>query len=321
MMIYQKPVIMPMTAEEIEKGDYQFKFGSLIKEDGKWGDSIVIPATAFKTKDFAVSNKIELDPLNGSPDELMDYYKAYCKLDKDDDTSSKYKLAFNIKMIWSMINLHGDLFNKFLKLVVDEMLDYHRGIVNKDKLLLAHTENSIYMDLSTEDTFGISEVALVDDYLKFTEYIEPHSPKLGTGFTISRSTYSKIIENLSSEEIHVLREGVFSKLGGYHPRLADLEEVAKSKLHKVKVEDLKEDNLKPLPEDLVIEKERPTYKPNYGKETVDSTWKILWNLVKNNIEDLEIQKELIQEMIEAQEKVIEVQKKVMDYLKKSKEEL
>ena len=36
MMIYQKPVIMPMTIEEIEKGNYQFKFGSLIKEDGKF---------------------------------------------------------------------------------------------------------------------------------------------------------------------------------------------------------------------------------------------------------------------------------------------
>lgn len=70
-----------------------------------------------------------------------------------------------------------------------------------------------------------------------------------------------------------------------------------------------------------MEKERSTYKPNYGKESVDSTWKILWTLVKNNIEDLEIQKELIQEMIEAQEKVIEVQKKVMEYLKKAKEEL
>lgn len=320
MMVYEKPMIMPITVEEIEKGNYQFKFGNLINEDGRWGDSIIIPATAFKTEDFKISGKIELDPLSSLPDELMDYYRAYCKLDKDDDTSSKFKLALNLKTIWLMINLHGDLFNKFLKLVVDEMLDY-RSTINKDTLLLAHTENGIYMDLSTDDTFGIAEVALVDDYLKFTEYIEPHSSRFPGGFNISRGVKSKLMDDLSEEEINILKKGVFSKLGGYHPRVADLKEVAKDKLKKVKVEDLKEDNLKPLPEDLVIEKERTTYKPNYGKETVDSTWKVLWTLVKNNIDDLQLQKELIQDMINAQEKVIEVQMKVMDYLKKAKEEL
>nr|DAQ55963.1 MAG TPA: hypothetical protein [Caudoviricetes sp.] len=320
-MIYEKPMIMPITVEEIEKGNYQFKFGTLINEDGRWGDPVIIPTTAFKTKDFKISGKLELDPLSSLPEELMDYYKAYCKLDKDDDTSSKFKLAANIKTIWLMINLHGDLFNKFLKLVVDEMLDYRRTI-NKDEMLLAHREDSIYMDLSTEDTFSIVEVALVDDdRLKFAEYIEPSKSRFQGGFNISRGVNSKLMDDLSEEEIHILKKGVFSKLGGYHPRVADLKEVAKGKLKKVKVEDLKEDNLKPLPEDLTMEKERATYKPNYGKETVDSTWKILWTLVKNNIEDLEVQKELIQEMIEAQEKVIEVQKKVMDYLKKSKEEL
>lgn len=320
MMIYEKPIIMPITVEEIEKGNYQFKFGNLINEDGSWGDSLIIPAMAFKTKDLDIRYKIELDPLNSLPDELMDYYKAYCKLDKDDDISSRSKLAFNIKTVWLMMNSHGDLLNRFLKLVVDEMLDY-RGTLNKDKLLLAHTEDSIYMDLSTEDTFSIAEVVLVDDNLKFTEYIEPHTSRFPAGFHISRGANSKIINDLSPEEIHILKEGVFSKLGGYHPRLTDLEEVAKYKLHKVKIEDLKEDNLKPLPEDLVIEKERTTYKPNYGKETVDSTWKVLWTLVKNNIDDLQLQKELIQDMIDAQEKVIEVQMKVMDYLKKAKEEL
>lgn len=320
MMIYEKTMIMPMTAEEIENGSYQFNFGNLINEDGRWGDSIIIPATAFKTKDFKISGKIELDPLSSLPNELMDYYKAYCKLDKDDDTSSKFKLAFNLKTTWLMINLHGNLFNKFLKLVVDEMLDY-RSTINKDTLLLAHTENGIYMDLSTDDTFGIAEVVLVDDHLKFIEYIEPHSSRFPGGFNISRGVKSKLMDDLSEEEINILKKGVFSKLGGYHLRVADLKEVAKDKLKKVKIEDLKEDNLKPLPEDLTIEKERATYKPNYGKETVDSTWKILWTLVKNNIEDLEVQKELIQEMIEAQEKVIEVRKKVMDYLKKAKEEL
>lgn len=320
MMIYEKPMIMPITVEEIEKGNYQFKFGNLINEDGKWGDPVIIPATAFKIKDFDISHKTELDPLNSLPDELMDYYRAYCNLDKDNDTTSRSKLVLNIKTVWSMMNLHGDLFNKFLKLVVDEMLDY-RGTLNKDKLLLAHTEDSIYMDLSTEDTFSIAEVVLVDDHLKFTEYIEPHTSRFPAGFHISRGTNSKIINDLSTEEIHILKEGVFSKLGGYHPKVADLEEVAKCKLSKVSVEDLKEDNLKPLPEDLVIEKERTTYKPNYGKETVDSTWKVLWTLVKNNIDDLQLQKELIQDMIDAQEKVIEVQMKVMDYLKKAKEEL
>ena len=320
MMIYEKTMIMPMTAEEIENGSYQFKFGKLINEDGRWGDSIIIPATAFKTEDFKISGKIELDPLSSLPDELMDYYRAYCKLDKDDDTSSKFKLTFNLKTIWLMINLHGDLFNKFLKLVVDEMLDY-RSTINKDTLLLAHTEESIYMDLSTEDTFGIAEVALVDDHLKFTEYTEPNKSRFPGGFNISRGVKSKLMDDLSEEEINILKKGVFSKLGGYHPRIADLKEVAKDKLKKVKVEDLKEDNLKPLPEDLVIEKERTTYKPNYGKETVDSTWKVLWTLVKNNIDDLQLQKELIQDMIDAQEKVIEVQMKVMDYLKKAKEEL
>jgi len=159
MMIYEKPIIMPITVEEIEKGNYQFKFGNLINEDGSWGDSLIIPAMAFKTKDLDIRHKIELDPLNSLPDELMDYYKAYCKLDKDDDISSRSK------------------------------------------------------------------------------------------------------------------------------------------------------------------KEITTYEPNYGKETVDSTWKVLWTLVKNNIDDLQLQKELIQDMIDAQEKVIEVQMKVMDYLKKAKEEL
>lgn len=320
MMIYEKPMIMPITVEEIEKGTYQFKFGNLINEDGSWGGSLIIPAMAFKTKDLDIRHKIELDPLNSLPDELMDYYKAYCKLDKDDDISSRSKLAFNIKTVWLMMNSHGDLLNRFLKLVVDEMLDY-RGTLNKDKLLLAHTEDSIYMDLSTEDTFSIAEVALVDNLLKFTEYIEPHTSRFPAGFHISRGANSKIINDLSPEEIHILKEGVFSKLGGYHPKVADLEEVAKCKLSKVSVEDLKEDNLKPLPEDLFVEKERSDYKPNYGKETVDSTWKILWTLVKNNIDDLQLQKELIQDMIEAQEKVIEVQMKVMDYLKKAKEEL
>lgn len=320
MMIYEKPMIMPITVEEIEKGNYQFKFGNLINEDGSWGDSLIIPAMAFKTKDLDIRHKIELDPSNSLPDELMDYYKAYCKLDKDDDISSRSKLAFNIKTVWLMMNLHGDLLNRFLKLVVDEMLDY-RGTLNKDKLLLAHTEDSIYIDLSTEDTFSIAEVVLVDDHLNFTEYIEPHTSRFPAGFHISRGTNSKIINDLSPEEIHILKEGVFSKLGGYHPKVADLEEVAKYKLHKVKIEDLKEDNLKPLPEDLIMEKERATYKPNYGKETVDSTWKVLWTLVKNNIDDLQLQKELIQDMIDAQEKVIEVQMKVMDYLKKAKEEL
>ena len=320
MMIYEKPMIMPITVEEIEKGSYQFKFGILINEDGSWGDSLIIPAMAFKTKDLDIRHKIELDPLNSLPDELMDYYKAYCKLDKDDDISSRSKLAFNIKTVWLMMNSHGDLLNRFLKLVVDEMLDY-RGTLNKDKLLLAHTEDSIYMDLSTEDTFSIAEVVLVDDNLKFTEYIEPHTSRFPAGFHISRGANSKIINDLSPEEIHILKEGVFSKLGGYHPKVADLEEVAKCKLSKVSVEDLKEDSLKPLPEDLVIEKERTTYKPNYGKETVGSTWKVLWTLVKNNIDDLQLQKELIQDMIDAQEKVIEVQMKVMDYLKKAKEEL
>nr|DAW71450.1 MAG TPA: hypothetical protein [Caudoviricetes sp.] len=320
MMILKKPIILPMTVEEIEKGSYQFKFGDLINENGKWGDPVIIPATAFKIKDFDISHKTELDPLNSLPDELMDYYRAYCNLDKDNDTTSRSKLVLNIKTVWSMMNLHGDLFNKFLKLVVDEMLDYRRTL-NKDKLLLAHTEDSIYMDLSTEDTFSIAEVALVDNLLKFTEYIEPHTSRFPAGFHISRGTNSKIINDLSPEEIHILKEGVFSKLGGYHPKVADLEEVAKYKLHKVKIEDLKEDNLKPLPEDLIMEKERSTYKPNYGKETVDSTWKVLWTLVKNNIDDLQLQKELIQDMIDAQEKVIEVQMKVMDYLKKAKEEL
>ena len=320
MMIYEKPMIMPITVEEIEKGNYQFKFGNLINEDGSWGDSLIIPAMAFKTKDLDIRHKIELDPSNSLPDELMDYYKAYCKLDKDDDISSRSKLAFNIKTVWLMMNLHGDLLNRFLKLVVDEMLDY-RGTLNKDKLLLAHTEDSIYIDLSTEDTFSIAEVVLVDDHLNFTEYIEPHTSRFPAGFHISRGTNSKIINDLSPEEIHILKEGVFSKLGGYHPKVADLEEVAKYKLHKVKIEDLKEDNLKPLPEDLIMEKERATYKPNYGKETVDSTWKVLWTLVKNNIDDLQLQKELIQDMIDVQEKVIEVQMKVMDYLKKAKEEL
>ena len=101
------------------------------------------------------------------------------------------------------MNLHGDLFNKFLKLVVDEMLDYRRTL-NKDKLLLAHTEDSIYMDLSTEDTFSIAEVALVDNLLKFTEYIEPHTSRFPAGFHISRGANSKIINDLSPEEIDII---------------------------------------------------------------------------------------------------------------------
>lgn len=47
MMIYEKPMIMPITVEEIEKGNYQFKFGNLINEDGSWGGFFNHPSYGF----------------------------------------------------------------------------------------------------------------------------------------------------------------------------------------------------------------------------------------------------------------------------------
>lgn len=306
MMILKKPVILPMTLKEIKEGNYQFKFGNLVEEWGGAGEAVVIPAKAF-TKPY---NENEI-----LPDILNDFYKHYCNEDNFDDPNNRFKLKQKIISVWFMVSNFGDILNKFLDLASKELVSYKK-LRETDTLLFGHDNNSLYVDLSVDDKLVAAEIVVGAGGCKYIEYIEGN--ELNNRVSSVHTRYVDL--DLSKEELSILVNTIFPTLWYYSRDTLVLKELAEEKMRLVDVENINKENLKPLPEDLTIEKERATYKPNYGKETVDSTWKILWTLVKNNIEDLEIQKELIQEMIEAQEKVIEVQKKIMDYLKKAKEE-
>ena len=307
MILLEKPIILPMTLKEIQKGNYQFKFGNLTEEWGSTGEAIVIPASAF--------NK-PYDEGGLFPDSLNDIFNRYCDMDIFDNTDTRFKLKQQIVSVWFMVSNFGHILDKFLKLASEELITYKKLKVIED-LLFGHDNNSLYIDLSVDDKLIAAEIVVGAGGCKYIEYIEGN--ELNNRVSSVHTRYIDL--DLSKEELGILVNNIFPTLWYYSRNTIDMKELAEEKMNKLDIPSLKEENLKPLPEDLIVERERTTYKPNYGKETVDSTWKILWTLVKNNIEDLEIQKELIQDMIDAQEKVIEVQKKVMEYLKKSKEEL
>jgi hypothetical protein len=307
MILLEKPIILPMTLKEIQEGNYQFKFGNLTEEWGSTGEAIVIPASAF--------NK-PYDEGGLFPDSLNDIFNLYCDMDIFDNTDTRFKLKQQIVSVWFMISNFGNVLNKFLNLASKELISFKK-LKETDKLLFGHCNNSIYIDLSVDDRLVAAEIVVGTGGCKYIEYIEGN--ELNNRVSSVHTRYIDL--DLSKEELGILVNTIFPTLWYYSRNTIDMKELAEDKMKKLDISNLKKDNLKPLSEDLTMEKERSTYKPNYGKESVDSTWKILWTLVKNNIEDLEIQKELIQEMIEAQEKVIEVQKKVMEYLKKAKEEL
>lgn len=307
MDILDKPIILPMTLKEIKEGNYQFKFGNLVEEWGSYGGAIVIPANAF-TVPYEESGFL--------PDTLNDIYEYYCEIDNFDGINNRPILRQHLLSAWFMVSNFGNILNKFLKLASEELVSY-KNLKTTDELLFGHDNNSLYVDLSIDDKLVTTEIVISNSDTKIIEYDE--SIKDGSRVSTIHTRYIDL--DLSSDERAILLNTIFPTMGHYSRNTIDMKELAEDKMKKLDISNLKKDNIKPLPEDLFMEKERTTYKPNYGKETVDSTWKILWTLVKNNVEDLEIQKELIQDMIDAQEKVIEVQKKVMDYLKKSKEEL
>lgn len=307
MNILKKPIILPMTLKEIKEGNYQFKFGNLVEECGGTGEAIVLPAKVFT---------VPYDESGILPDTLNNIYEYYCDLDNFDGINNRPILRQHLLSVWFMVSNFGHILDKFLKLTSEELITYKK-LKTTDEILFGHDNNSLYVNLSTDDRLVATEIVISNSDAKVIDYNE--GTKDGSHVSTIHTRYIDL--DLSSDERVILLNTVFPTLLYYSRNTIDMKELAEEKMKKVDISNLKEGNLKPLPEDLVIEKERTTYKPNYGKETVDSTWKILWTLVKNNVEDLEMQKELIQDMIDAQEKVIEVQKKVMEYLKKSKEEL
>lgn len=305
MDILNKPIILPMTLEEIKEGNYQFKFGNLVEEWGSYGGAVVIPYTAFNS------------PYNDSgilPSALNDLYNYYCDMDNFDDPQNRFKFKQHIRSIWYMVSNYGKVLNKFLRLASEELVSYKKLKISDD-LLFGQGNNSIYIDLSNDGRSVAVEIVVNNSDTKYIEYIEggEHNNRMS-------SIHTRYIDlNLSSEERGILLNKVFPTLWYYSRNTLDLKELAEEKMQKVNIHSSKEEDLKPLPEKL--EKENKC-NGDYGRQdSKEGTWKILWTLVKNNIEDLQLQKELIHDMIEAQEKVIEVQMKVMDYLKKAKEEL
>lgn len=305
MRILKKPIILPMTLSEIKEGNYQFKFGNLIEEWGGEGESVVIPATAFNS------------PYNDSgilPSPLNDLYNYYCDMDNFDDPQNKFKFKQHIRSIWYTVSNYGKVLNKFLRLASEELVSYKKLKVSDD-LLFGHGNNSIYIDLSKDGKLVATEITIGNSDTKYIEYIEggEHDNRVS-------SIHTRYIDlNLSSDERGILINHVFPSMWYYDRNTVDLKELAEEKMKKVGIHSIKEEEIKPLPEKLEKEK---NCNGDYGRQDIkEGTWKVLWTLVKNNIDDLQLQKELIQDMIDAQEKVIEVQMKVMDYLKKAKEEL
>ena len=303
MNILKKPIILPMTLKEIKEGNYQFKFGNLVEEWGSDGEAIVLPAKLFT---------VPYDESGILPDTLNNIYEYYCDIDNFDGINNRPILRQHLLSVWFMVSNFGHILDKFLKLTSEELITYKK-LKTTDDLLFGHDNNSLYIDLSTDDRLVATELVINNMDAKIVEYNE--STKDNNHVSTVYTRYINL--DLSSDERLILLNTIFPTMGHYSRNTIDMKELAEDKMKKIDIPDLKKDNLKPLPEDLIMEKERSNI--DYNKQ--DSTWKILWTLVKNNVEDLEKQKELIQDMIDAQEKVIEVQKKVMEYLKKAKEEL
>lgn len=307
MKILKKPIILPMTLKEIKEGNYQFKFGNLVEEWGSDGEAVVIPAKAF-TKPYN-ENKV-------LPDILNDFYKHYCDEDNFDDPNTRFKFKQKIISVWYMFSNYGDILNKFLRLASEELISYKK-LKEKETctLLFGHDNNSLYIDLSVDDKLRAAEIVAGAGGCKYIEYIEGNESNNRVS-----SVHTRYIDlDLSKEELGILVNNIFPTLWYYSRNTLVLEELAAEKMCLVDVENMKKENLKSLPEKLEKEK---NCNGDYGRQdSKEGTWKVLWTLVKNNIDDLQLQKELIQDMIDAQEKVIEVQMKVMDYLKKAKEEL
>ena len=305
MMILKKPIILPMTLKEIKEGNYQFKFGNLVEEWGGTGEAVVIPAKAF-TKPYNENGIL--------PDILNDLYKHYCNEDNFDDPNNRFKLKQKIISVWFMVSNYGDILNKFLDLASKELVSYKK-LKETDTLLFGHDNNSLYIDLSVDDRLIAAEIVVGAGGCKYIEYTEGNESNNHVS-----SVHTRCIDlDLSKEELGILVNTIFPTLWYYSRNTLVLKELAEEKMHLVDVENMKKENLKPLPEKLEKEK---NCNGDYGRQDIkEGTWKVLWTLVKNNIDDLQLQKELIQDMIDAQEKVIEVQMKVMDYLKKAKEEL